>query len=184
MSGGASLTQIIGGLSFTGNGTINLAPGIYWITDGSLILNGNVLLTCTMCSPGGAGVTIIFTTTQGNAGTIGTLRVPIGGSLAITLNAPSTGPYAGYLMVQDTVAGVTPTAGGPIGSPGATLSGLLYFPSTSLSFVGNIQADASNCLVAVAKSLSLTGNIGLNASGCPTAGLTSTPAIFSVFLAV
>jgi hypothetical protein len=168
------------GLSFSG--TITLLPGTYWVTDGNLILAGT--LTCPTCSPGGAGVTIIFTTLNGSAGTIGTLHAPTGGSLAITLNAPSTGPYAGYLMVQDTVAGVTPTAGGPIGSPGATLSGLLYFPSTSLSFVGNIQADPSNCLVAVAKSLSLTGNIGLNVSGCPTSGLTSVPAIFSVFLAV
>jgi Flp pilus assembly protein TadG len=180
MSAGTTLTQIVGGLKFTGNGTINLSPGIYWMTDGSLTLNGNISLTCTTCSPGGLGVTIIFTTTQGIA--IGAV-LPTG-NLTITLNAPGSGVTAGLLMVQDAVAGVPPIAGGPIGSPSATLSGLLYFPSTSLSFAGNIQTDTSNCLVAVASSLSLTGNISLNDPGCRTAGLTTVPAIVSVFLAV
>jgi Flp pilus assembly protein TadG len=183
MSAGATLTQIIGSLSITGSGTIDLSPGTYWITDGSLILNGNLTLTCQGCSPG-QGVAIIFTTTQGSAGTIGTLQVLPGGSLAITLNAQSTGPYAGYLLVQDKVPGARYLSlSTTIGNPSATLSGLLYFPSTSLIFAGTVRTDAS-CLVAVAGSLSLTGNIGLNDSGCPTAGLTILPPIFSVFLAV
>jgi Flp pilus assembly protein TadG len=171
---------IPGGLPFAG--TVTLLPGTYWVTDGSLMLAG--MLTCAGCSPGGPGVTIIFTTTQGRM--IGTL-LPTG-PLTIILNAPGPGigaAYAGLLMVQDTVAGVISTAGGPIGSPSATLSGLLYFPSTSLSFAGNIQTDTSNCLVAVANSLSLlTGSVNLAASGCPTAGLATPPMVLSVFLAV
>jgi hypothetical protein len=140
-------------------------------------------LKCTSCSPGGAGVTIIFTTTPGSGGTIGTLLSS--GNPTITLNAPGSGMNkAGLLMIQDTVPGVIPTDGGTIGGLSATLSGLLYFPSTSLSFVGNIRTDASNCLVTVARSLSLTGNVGLNASGCQTAGLTILPTVLSVFLAV
>jgi len=171
---------IPGGLP-TFSGAVTLSPGTYWVTDGSLNLSGT--LTCTGCT-GGAGVTIIFTTRQGSAGTIGTLQVPPGQSLTINLNAPSTGTYAGLLMVQDTVAGVTPTPGSPIGSPSATLSGLLYFPSTNLSFVGNVRTDTSNCLVAIAKSLSLTGTFSLNDSGCPTAGLATPPTVLSAFLAV
>jgi Flp pilus assembly protein TadG len=172
---------ILDGLSFSG--TITLLPGTYWVTDGNLILAGT--LRCQGCSPGGPGVTIIFTTIQGSAGTIGTLQVPTGGTLAITLNAPTARPYAGYLMVQDTVPGVTYLSPiGTIGNAGSTLSGLIYFPSTSLSFTGNIATDPSNCLVAVAGSLSLTGNIGLNDSGCATAGLTTVPTILSVFLVV
>jgi len=156
-------------------------PGTYWITGGNLNLNtlaGTITLTCQGCSPGGRGVTIIFT--QGSAGTIGTLSEV--GNVNIILNAPSPGTaYAGLLMVQDEV--VLPTDGGTIGNAGS-LSGLIYFPSTSLSFAGNIQTDASNCLLAVAKSLSLTGNIGVNASGCQKAGLTTVPTVLSVFLAV
>jgi Flp pilus assembly protein TadG len=170
---------IPGGSSFSG--TINLSPGTYWVTDGSLQLSGT--LACPSCSPGGSGVTIIFTTTKGSAGTIGTLSPS--GPLTITLNAPGPGmAYAGLLMVQDPVAGVTPTAGGPIGSPSTTLSGLLYFPNTSLNFTGNIRTDTSNCLVAVASSFSVTGNISLDGSGCQSAGLTTVPTILPVFLAV
>jgi hypothetical protein len=163
-------TQIAGTLSVIGPATVNLSPGTYWITDGSLTLSGNITLS-------GAGVTIIFTTTKGSAGTIGTLSET--GNVTTILNAPGSGPYAGLLMVQDTVANAS---GGTIGNA-ASLDGLIYFPNTNLSFVGNIQTGTSNCLVAVAKSLSLMGNIGLKASGCPTAGLTTPPTILSVFLA-
>jgi Flp pilus assembly protein TadG len=171
---------IAGDLALTG--ITNLSPGTYWVTDGSLMLAGT--LNCPGCSPDGLGVTIIFTTTKGSAGTIGSLQVPSGQSLIINLNAPSTERFAGLLMVQDTVTGVTPTAGGPIGNPSATLSGLIYFPEANLSFAGNVQTDTSNCLVAVANGLSLTGNIAINDSGCQTAGLTTVPNILSVFLAV
>jgi Flp pilus assembly protein TadG len=179
LSGG---TQIAGGLSLTGNGTINLSPGTYWITDGSLTLVGNITLECTSCSPGGPGVTIIFTTTKGSSGTIGTL-LPTG-NVTIDLNAPASGTYAGYLLLQDTVTGATYTSGGTVGNASSTLSGLIYFPSTNLNFVGNIQTNASSCLVAVADQFSLTGNIGLDDSGCKTAGLTTVPELLSVYLAL
>jgi Flp pilus assembly protein TadG len=169
-------SRFCNGLSIDSGTTVDLLPGTYWITDGNLTLSGT--LKCTSCHPGGAGVTVIFTTTQG--ATIGTLLSS--GNATITLNAPGSGMNnAGLLMIQDTV--VPPTDGGTIGGLSATLSGLLYFPSTSLSFVGSVQTDTSNCLVAVAKRLSLMGNIGLKASGCPTAGPTTPPTILSVFLA-
>jgi Flp pilus assembly protein TadG len=169
-------TEIDGDLWFTGDGTVNLSPGTYWIKDGSLKLTGNITLACSNCSPGGAGVTIIFTGT----GRIGTL-LPIG-SLTITLNAPGSGIYAGLLMVQDTVAGANYDVGGTIGNAGSPFSGLLYFPSTNLAFVGNIQTT-SNCLVAVASQFSFTGNVGLNSSACPVAGLNTVPVLNTVVLA-
>jgi hypothetical protein len=69
----AAGTQIAGGLTLNGPGSINLLPGTYWLTDGNLNLDGRtgkITLACPLCSPGGSGVTIIFT--QGSAGTIGT----------------------------------------------------------------------------------------------------------------
>jgi Flp pilus assembly protein TadG len=173
--------QIASGLWFTGNGTIILSPGTYWITDGNLSnsmgLTGNITLGCS----GGLGVTIIFTTMLGSAGTIGTLSEI--GNVTTILNAPGPGlAYAGLLMIQDPIAGATSGTIG--GNPTSTLSGLIYFPKSNLSLAGPIQTDSSNCLVAVANSLYLTGNIGLNDSGCQTAGLATVPTILSVFLAV
>jgi Flp pilus assembly protein TadG len=169
---------IPGGQPLPGNATI-LSPGTYWVTDGNLTLAGT--LTCQGCLPGGRGVTIIFTTIQGSAGTIGTPL--LSGNPTITLNAPGSGlNNAGLLMIQDTVLGVKPNDGGQIVSPSATLSGLLYFPKTSLNFTGTVHTDPSNCLVVVADGLSLNGNIGLNDSGCPTAGPATPPTILSVFL--
>jgi Flp pilus assembly protein TadG len=169
---------ISGGQPLPGNVTI-LSPGTYWVTDGNLLLAG--MLTCQGCTPGGPGVTIIFTTTQGSGGTIGTLSPT--GPLTIFLNA--SGPrqaYPGLLMVQDPVAAAPDGTIG--GNATSTLSGLIYFSKSNLSLVGNIQTDASNCLVAVAKSLSLMGSISLNDSGCKSAGLTTVPTVLSVFLAV
>jgi hypothetical protein len=168
-----------GDLTFAGPGIIYLLPGTYWITDGNLILGGNIILSCQGCSPTGPGVTIIFTTTSGNGSTIGTLTEI--GNVTIILNAPgpSFGFYPGLLMVRDPIAIPTSVT---IGS--STLSGLIYFPKSNLSLVGNIRTNTSNCLVAVADTLSLTGNIGLDASGCTAAGLTTVPTILSVFLAV
>jgi Flp pilus assembly protein TadG len=171
-------TQIDGGLNFIGNGTINLSSGTYWLTDGSLTETGNVTLDCPSCSPGGAGTTIIFTTTQGSAGTIGTFQPT--GNLTVDLNAPGSGTYAGYLFLQDdTVAGVTPASGGTIGNTASsdTLNGLIYFPGSNLNFVGNISPSA-NCLAAVANTFTFTGNIGLDSTGCPIA----LPALETVLL--
>jgi Putative Flp pilus-assembly TadE/G-like len=175
-------TQIAGGLSLTGNGTVNLSPGTYWFTDGSLSLNGtsgNITLQCPTCS-NGAGVTLIFTTTDG--GQIGTLSES--GNVTTILNAPGSGSYAGLLMLQDKGAtyanfsclpGATSFLGGCIiGSVGSALSGLIYFPNTDLGFGGSIQTT-SNCLVVVASSFTFTGNIDLNNSGCAAAGLSSPP---------
>jgi hypothetical protein len=162
-----------------------LLPGTYWITDGNLNLNGlagTITLTCQGCSPGGQGVTLIFT--QGSAGRIGTLSEV--GNVVVILNAPGagagTGTHPGLLMIQDPLAGPTSVTIG--GNPASTLSGLIYFPNADLIFAGNVQTDSSKCLVAVADNLILTGNIGLNASGCQTAGLTTLPTVLSVFLAV
>jgi len=188
LSGG---TQIAGGLSLTGSpvGTINLSPGTYWITDGSLTLNGNITLQCPSCALEGPGVTLIFTTTKGSVGTIGTISASA--DVNIDLNAPASGSYSGLLMAQDTLPGASYASsfsclvvpGGCMsGNSSSTLSGLIYFPSSQLNFLGNIQT-VSNCLVIVAKSVTLTGNAGLSSSGCQTAGLTTVPTLNTVALA-
>ena len=93
-------TQISGGLSFKG-GTVNLSPGTYWITDGDLVLqNGSgATLQCPTCTNGGAGVTVILTTAKSKNGTVGT--VTLGSNANLNLNPPTTGTFAGMVLIQD-----------------------------------------------------------------------------------
>ena len=170
-------TQICGGLSFK-NGTVNLMPGLYWISDGDLTLqNGTgTTLTCPTCSNGGAGVTIILTTAKTSGGTVGALT--LGSNANLTLNAPNTSTAAGFnnagmLLIQDSH---NLPAGTTINSPSSTqanasetLSGLLYFPKSKLSFQGTPSASGPQCLMIVANTLDLQGNPGFDTSGCQCA---------------
>src|SRR5262249_43727221 len=150
--------RISGGLTIKG-GTVNLSPGTYWITDGDLILgSGGGTLQCPTCSNGGAGVTIILTTAQPSGGTVGTLTL---NSLAVlNLNAPSSGTFAGMVLIQDSnglPGGPPPTT---INSPSnaqanstETLSGLVYFPKSAVTFQGTPVTTGPQCLVLVANTV-------------------------------
>ncbi len=179
-------TQISGGLSFK-NGTINLLPGTYWITDGDLVLqNGSgATLICPTCTPGGAGVTIILTTAQPSGGTVGALTLDSNANL--TLNAPKTGAFAGMVLIQDS-NGLPP--GTTINTPsnaqaGATetLTGLVYFPKSAITFQGTPSATGPQCLLLIADTISFQGNPTLVDSGCTSAGLTNLPTVKTAVLA-
>ena len=167
--------QISGRLDIQ-NGTVNLSPGTYWITDGDLVLeNGSpATLTCPTCTPGGAGVTIILTAASG--GKVGTLT--LGSQASLNLDAPSTGTFAGLAIIQDsnglpsgTTYTTTPDAVKAQGSATETLNGLVYFPNATMDFYGT-PSGGNNCLVLVASTLNLGGNPTLSSTGCLSSGLT------------
>jgi Flp pilus assembly protein TadG len=145
--------------------TATVSNGLIWITDGDLALDANGVLECTTCSTStGAGVTIIFT-----AGPANTIGAPTGKSnpTVDNLNAPTSGTYAGLLMVQDTVAGATYTTSAQFdGNVGQTLNGLVYMPHSSLNFQGD-PSVTNSCLLVVAQVLNLDGNSSLATGGCP-----------------
>ena len=95
------------------------------------------MLKCSTCdNVAGTGVTIILTT-QTNK--IGALSIASGALL--DLNAPSSGRFAGLVLIQDSNAIPTGTSYTSRhsrigGRKGATLNRLIYFPSSSLSFHG------------------------------------------------
>ena len=154
-----------GSPSTAATATATVSNGVIWITDGDMALDSNGVLECTTCNAAtGVGVTIIFT-----AGPLNKIGAPTMQSNPTidNLNAPTSGTYTGLLMVQDTVAGATYTTGATFqGTPGQTLSGLIYTPNSNLLFQGN-PSVTDNCLLAVANQLSLTGNPSLAAGGCP-----------------
>jgi hypothetical protein len=168
-----------------GGGTVNLSPGTYWVTDGDLAINSNGVLECTLCNGTNLGVTIIFTTTNGAAGTIGAVTMQANAQIG-NLNAPNSGTFAGLLFVQDTVAGATYTSSGTLqGGSNVALNGtgLVYFPHTNLAFQGTPQLGANGCLLVVANQVTLAGNSTLSATGCSSAGLNNTPTVKTVALA-
>ena len=145
------------------NQTIDLAPGTYWV-NGDLTIPPNGTLK-------GAGVTIIL------AG-----RASISGA-PFTLNAPSSGPFAGLVIVQD-VGDTSPSQGSQIsGGPGATLNGLVYFPKSSMTFHGNPSATGPKCLVLVINWLNVDADSTLDSSGCANIGLTNLPTLHNATLA-
>jgi hypothetical protein len=171
--------KFVNGLSLSG-GTYDLSPGTYWITDGNLKLGpggGGTTLECSVCSNGGAGVTIILTTAQPSGGKVGTLTLD---SLAnINLNAPSNGTFAGMVIIQDSNGLPTGTT---INSPSnaqanATeqLSGLVYFPKTAVTFQGTPTAGGPQCLVLVADTIALQGTPAFATDGCSSEGLNTLP---------
>ena len=160
-------------ITFTGGGSptavataaATVSNGVIWITDGNLVLDSNGILECTTCSTStGAGVTIIFT--AGPANIIGAPTMQSNPTID-SLSAPTSGTYAGLLMVQDTVAGATYTTTAQFqGGPSQTLNGLLYTPNSNLSFQGN-PSVTNSCLLVVANTMTLSGNSSLATGGCP-----------------
>jgi Flp pilus assembly protein TadG len=160
-----TITFTGGSPSTAATATATVSNGVIWITDGDLALDSNGLLECTTCNAStGVGVTIIFT--AGPLNKIGAPTMQSNPNID-NLNAPGSGTYASLLMVQDTVAGASYTTTAQFqGTPGQTLSGLIYTPNSNLSFQGN-PSITDNCLLVVANQLTLAGNSGLAAGGCP-----------------
>jgi Flp pilus assembly protein TadG len=163
----APTITISGGGGSGATATATVSNGVIWITDGDLALQANGVLECTTCNTStGAGVTIIFTTTKAGGGSIGAPTMQSNPTID-NLSAPTSGTYAGLLMVQDTVAGATYTTSATFqGTPGQTLNGLVYTPNSNLLFQGN-PSVTNSCLLVVANQLSLKGNSTLATGGCP-----------------
>jgi Flp pilus assembly protein TadG len=156
-----------GSPSTAATATATVSNGVIWITDGDLALQANGVLECTTCVAGtAAGVTIIFTTTAASGGYIGAPTMQSNPTID-NLSAPTSGTYAGLLMVQDTVSGATYTTSATFqGTPGQTLNGLVYTPNSNLTFQGN-PSITNSCLLVVANQLTMQGNSSLATGGCP-----------------
>jgi hypothetical protein len=147
-----------------------------WITDGDLSIN-NGTLECTKCVAGGAGVTIILTKGTGANAVVGGVSMAGGNGIINSLNAPNSGPFAGLLIAQDPAGPFdTPQGNCKISSPcstfqgttGATFDGLVYFPDTSLNFLGNPTTGSNSCLLLVASKVEIDGSASFNDTGCPS----------------
>jgi hypothetical protein len=158
-AGGATPYIFCGGLTINGNATVNFAPGIYFIKNGSFLVNGNSTVT-------GSGVTFVLTGDTGDQ--VGT--VTINGGTNVTLTAPADGPTSGMLFFQDRSAN---HFGSNVFNGGATetLTGALYFPNQAVTYNGGNSTTASGCTQLIAWQITFNGNPQL-ANSCKDAGVT------------
>jgi len=162
-------------LSTNSGTTLNFQPGTYFFNNSNVSFNGGTV-TCSACTPGGAGVTIVLTGTSSNK--IGTLSIGAGAN--VTLNAPATNSFDpafdGVLFYMDKNATDTNGNGNaPVnltGNSTSVLSGAMYFPSVTVDYIGNMTgSDPSHaCTEVVANTITMGGNSTLSVSGCATDG--------------
>ena len=168
----------LSGLNIKTGYTVDLAPGTYWVT-GNLVVQSNGRLECSICDPvKGTGVTIILTSQTSKIGYVSISNA------TFELNAPSSGRFAGVVMVQDANGlPYTRSYNTVTGAAGATLSGLVYFPKTSMTFHGSPSTTGPKCLLLVVSSLNVDASSNLDIGGCASAGLTNLPTVYTVALA-
>lgn len=142
---------------FMVHGTLNLAPGTYYLT-GDLTLNSQANLN-------GTGVTLIFTSlSPSDQSSYPTIA--INGGAELDLTAPTEGEYEGLLMQYD-----QRKEGGDYfinGNSYSKFEGAFYFPRQHLTFNGNSEME-TNCIQLVAYRLTFTGNTEIT-NTCPSSG--------------
>jgi hypothetical protein len=121
------------------------------IQGGDLQVNASANIT-------GAGVTIYMA---------GSGRVSMNGNATVTLDAPTTGTYAGVLFYGDrSSSGGSDTFNGTANS---RMTGALYFAKQNVQYLGNF-GGANGCTQVVGDTVTWSGNTHM-ASNCTAYGL-------------
>ncbi len=131
--------------------TVNLAPGMYIVDGGDLVITSTAHLN-------GSGVTFFLTNGA---------RLIIDGGADVTISAPTSGTYSGLLFFAD--------RSGPSlvhqlsGSATSLFSGAIYLPNDELVISGS-NAGGAGCTQYIARTLELTGTSGAGVS-CAAGGV-------------
>jgi putative Flp pilus-assembly TadE/G-like protein len=143
----------IGGISVSGKGNVNLAPGIYYMK-GGFSFSGQGSIT-------GNGVTI-FNDPQSNSDAI-----DLSGQGAITLTPPLDGPYQGITLFQSRTSTNQPTVSVTgTGTAPLYMTGTFYVPNALLKVTGNGTEDTIGSQY-ISNWLQLGGNGSFNVNWDP-----------------
>ncbi len=151
-----------GDVQLTGN-VVLTGSNVITIENGQFDTNGYSITTAT-----GASATIIFTGSNGSY-----THTPTGGG-TMNLSSPTSGTWSGVALYTDPnlTTGVDISAAG--NSPSWNISGLAYFPHSSVTFSGAVGKSTSgySCFVLVVDNITIngTGSI-LNRGECAQQGL-------------
>lgn len=141
-------------------GTLNLAPGTYYVDGGVLALGAQANVT-------GTGVTFVLTSSNATSDPSSIATLSMNGGAVLDVSAPTSGVYKGVLMAQDPRA---PLGGSSQinGNSSSRFEGGFYFPRHDLTFNGN-TGMRTECLQLVARRLTFTGNSSVR-NVCPANG--------------
>jgi hypothetical protein len=147
LGGGAKLHTLTpgvyaGGLKFSGQDSIVMQPGIYFMDLGGFSFSGQGSMTAT-------GV-MIYNDPQPGSNSQG---LSITGSAAVNWSAPTTGTYAGVAYFQDRTDGATDTISG---NGLYNIQGMFYSASAQVNISGNGDAKIGSQFIA--RYLSVQGN--------------------------
>jgi hypothetical protein len=140
-------------------GTLNLAPGTYYIDGSSLSFGSQAVVT-------GTEVTFILTSSTPSIST-SFADLSMNGGATINLTSPTSGTYEGVLFYQDPRAplgnGITIN-----GNSSSSIEGSFYFPRAYLTYNGT-SGMQTKCMQLVARRLSFSGNTNIQ-NVCPPGG--------------
>jgi hypothetical protein len=153
-------TVCYNGLSISGGGNVTLKPGVY-VINGALSSSGSTTVTtqtAAQCLCADPGVTFYLPAPNGSVSLTGT------GGMSISAPTAASNPYNGILFYQDPLDTNSMKIAG---SSSATIAGIVYAPSASLSLSGSSGSGGSQFYMnMVVSSLSISGNNALlNYSG-------------------
>jgi Flp pilus assembly protein TadG len=137
-----------GGISITGNATVAFNPGTYILAGGGMSVTGNSTLT-------GTGVTFYNTTGPG-----GYQPIDLAGNETAQFSAPTSGALEGILFFQDRSVAYSSSNGSTVvGNSSSTFDGVVYFPTTSVTYVGNSSSQGYTFLIG--DKVTVSGNASI-----------------------
>ena len=159
-----------GGLTDYGSGTTTMEPGVYFMVDGPMDLNA-----VTLDGSAPEGVTIVMIDTGGASDSY----ISSTGSGAFDIRAPTTGPFAGFVIYEAPTNPVSTTngdwkiAGNTTGGSAVenTIQGAIYTPNAWWSFRGDINTNttvADSCFLVISDRFEFRGgtDMTVSAEGC------------------
>lgn len=138
-------------------GTLNMAPGIYYVDGSSFSIGSQAVVN-------GTGVTIILTSSNAATNPSQIATVDINGGATLNLTASSSGIYAGVLFYQDRRA-LDSGTNLINGNASSSFEGAFYFPSQAMSFSGT-SGMTTDCVKMVSRRVTFIGNSSI-VNNCP-----------------
>jgi hypothetical protein len=145
------------------NGSADLEPGVYYLNNATIDLQGNDVLS-------GDGVTLIFTgTSPGHIELNGNSKVVLTAptdTTCGTFNGTNSCDYKKMLMIQSEAAAIG-NESLINGNNGMVMDGAVYFPRGKVTFSGSSSA-ATKCAMIVARRVHFSGSTDIqnNTTGC------------------